>query len=145
MLLISSFHCILIFWPMSQNCSFISNFLLCLIWYTVLFSLAWSKCKYRQCLGRILLRNLSSFTEIASCSKFYEICCLLAPCQEGFSPKGFLTFAEHHLTVLHWTQWCFPIPISPKSTYRDIHLNCNSNNKMPSISFQCQELWRQKS
>lgn len=144
MLLISSFHCILIFWPMSQNCSFISNFLLCLIWYTVLFSLAWSKCKYRQCLGRILLRNLSNY-EIASCSKFYEIYLSLSTLSRRIFPKGLLDILLSHLTVLHWTQWCFPIPISPKSTYRDIHLNCNSNNKMLSISFQCQELWRQKS
>lgn len=144
MLLISSFHCILIFWPMSQNCSFISNFLLCLIWYTVLFSLAWSKCKYRQCLGRILLRNLSNY-EIASCSKFCEIYLSLSTLSRRIFPKGLLDILLSHLTVLHWTQWCFPIPISPKSTYRDIHLNCNSNNKMLSISFQCQELWRQKS
>lgn len=143
MLLISSFHCILIFWPMSQNCSFISNFLLCLIWYTVLFSLAWSKCKYRQCLGKILLRNLSNY-EIASCSKFYEIYLSLSTLSREIFPKGLLDILLSHLTVLHWTQWCFPIPISPKSTYRDIHLNCNSNNKMLSISFQCQELWRQK-
>lgn len=143
MLLISSFHCILIFWPMSQNCSFISNFLLCLIWYTVLFSLAWSKCKYRQCLGKILLRNLSNY-ETASCSKFYEIYLSLSTLSREIFPKGLLDILLSHLTVLHWTQWCFPIPISPKSTYRDIHLNCNSNNKMLSISFQCQELWRQK-